>query len=448
MRTRTIALVSLSLVAVGCGSASVGAAAGGSPAGARSAAATPAGIGTAVRPGGSAGASAAASGAAASGTASTGTGAAGASGAACRGAGAGAQAGAAGPQAGTAGALTGLQFVSADRGWAVGGNAILATADGGRHWARQLSGQLGLTSVDFISGQDGWAVGAGTLLSTTDGGAHWTRLPGPCPVIRSVHFISPLAGFAVAGGSDASGAAAVPSTGGVLLATGDGGRSWHAVAAPANAQTVCFSDARHGWLGANGLLYRSSDGGRDWAALTTTAGAAGQGGTAAMSVECASDGTAWAVSAGPGAAMSQQAHVAYHADQRGATALFAEQYFRTQGAKPAAKSPGSAAGPFSAVSGSTAAFIDSCSACGYGTAPWAMATGSGAALTAKGNVGGGITDPRAASFTSARGGWVAGVAGQWNAAGSSREQQRIVATSDGGRTWKVMYAGPWSAWTS
>jgi hypothetical protein len=144
--------------------------------------------------------------------------------------------------------------------------------------------------------------------------------------------------------------------------------------------------------------------------------------------------------------MSQSPHVGYHASAAGATALFAEQYFQPAGAKPAAKAPGSAAGPFSAISATDAAFVDSCSACGYGTAPWDLATDSGATLTARGNVGG-ITTPEAVSFASAQDGWVAGQAAQYDAAGKSRDQQRIVATSDGGRTWRTQYAGPWSAWT-
>jgi hypothetical protein len=145
--------------------------------------------------------------------------------------------------------------------------------------------------------------------------------------------------------------------------------------------------------------------------------------------------------------MSQEPHVGYHANQQGATALFAEQYFRTPGAGPAARSPGSDAGPFSVIDGSTAAFIDSCSACGYGTAPWALAAGSGTTLTPKGNVGG-ISGPQAASFVSADAGWVVGLARQANASGNTRQQDRVVATSDGGHTWQVQYAGPWSAWTS
>jgi len=343
--------------------------------------------------------------------------------------------------------IGGLQFVSAAQGWAVSQDKILATADGGAHWQVQLSGKLDLTSVDFISGQDGWAVGTTSLLATTDGGSRWTALPEPCPVIRSVHFISPATGFAVAGGQNVGGTdPAMPVLGGVVLTTSDGGRTWRTLATPANAQTACFSDPRHGWLGAAGLLYRTSDGGKDWTVLTPMAGALGSGYPAGMSVECANDGSAWALRIGPGAAMSQDPHVGYHADASGATPIFAEQYFQTPGGKPAAESPGSNAGPFSAIDSSSAAFIDWCSACGPGTAPWDIAAGSGTTLAREGNVGA-ITYPQAASFLSPEVGWVAGSETVYPTpdTGTSKSQERIVATTDGGRTWHVQWAGPWTS---
>jgi photosystem II stability/assembly factor-like uncharacterized protein len=344
-----------------------------------------------------------------------------------------------------AGSLTGLEFVSAKQGWAVGQDTILATADGGARWTAQLSGRLNLTSADFISGQDGWAVGTTSLLATTDGGAHWTALPEPCPVIRSVHFVSPSTGFAVAGGVNVSGAVpTVPATGGRVLATRDGGHAWYPLATPANAQSVCFSDSRHGWLGAGGLLYRTADGGAHWTVLTSMTGALGSGYPADMNVECANDGAAWALRVGPGAAMSQDPHVGFHADQAGATPIFAEQYFQTPGGKPTAESPGSDAGPFSAIDASSAVFIDWCSACGPGTAPWDIATNSGSTLTKAGNVGA-ITQPLAASFLSSRVGWVAGSESVFpaSAKGTTKTQARIVATTDGGRSWHIEYAGPW-----
>jgi photosystem II stability/assembly factor-like uncharacterized protein len=434
MRMRLLGLAAASLIAAGCGTATLQPTGGqaapsaqrtGAPT-AGSAAATPTSPAT-----GSAGASTPATGPAGTGTA----------GAACQGA-----------QATPveAGSLTGLEFVSADQGWAVGQDTILATTDGGAHWTAQLSGKLNLTSVDFISGQDGWAVGTTSLLATTDGGAHWAALPEPCPVIRSVHFVSPSTGFAVAGGKGTSeNDPAVPVSGGVVLATSDAGHSWHTLPTPSNAQSACFSDASHGWLGAAGLLYRTADGGKDWTVLTSMsgqAGASGSGYLATMSVECANNGSAWALRTGPGAAMSHDPHVGYHADQAGATPIFAEQYFQTAGGKPVAPSPGSEAGPFSAIDASSAVFIDWCSACGYGTAPWDTATNSGSTLTKKGNIGS-ITQPQAASFLSPEAGWVAGSESVFpgSAGGTPKSQERIVATTDGGRSWHVQYAGAWSS---
>ena len=107
--------------------------------------------------------------------------------------------------------------MSSSQGWAVGQGAILATTDGGAHWAAQLTGTLNLTSVDLINAEDGWAVGIDSLLATTDGGAHWTPLAEPCPLIRSVHFTSAADGYAVAGGN-------VTTVGGFGTETPDTGR--------------------------------------------------------------------------------------------------------------------------------------------------------------------------------------------------------------------------------
>jgi photosystem II stability/assembly factor-like uncharacterized protein len=428
MRTRftspALLLAGVSVIVAGCG-------AGGTPAGAGTSAS--AGAAATSAAGSSRPADAATAGVAASSAATR----AGSVGSSCQSPAA---------QALEPGALTGMQFVSADQGWAVGQDVILATTDGGAHWQVQRSGGLNLTAVDFVNGQAGWAAGNSSLLATTDGGAHWTALPEPCQLIRSVHFISPTTGFAVAGGSNDGGfSPAIPDVGGVLLTTSDAGRTWRTLAAPADAQSVCFSDPADGWLGADGRLYRTTDGGRRWSGpLTLSNGPTQAGYTAEMKVQCADDGSAWALSVGPGAAMSQEPHIGYHANAAGATAIFAEQYF--PGPNPPGRAPGSYSGPFSALSPSAAVFIDYCPACGPGTAPWDVATNSGATLAVEGNVGK-INDPQAASFLSAQAGWVAGTANEFTGNGKSREQERIVATTDGGRTWQLVYASPWTPWS-
>lgn len=333
-------------------------------------------------------------------------------------------------------ALTGVQFVSASQGWVVGQRVILATSDGGATWSAQDRGSLNLTSVDFVSRDAGWAVGLDALLATTDGGRHWAALREPCLPIRSVHFVSARTGFAVAGGSNLSGDGSLaPQSGGVVLRTANGGITWQRLRAPANAQSVCFSGSDSGWLGAAGRLYSSMNGGRSW--QLRAAGPIGKGAPSApgvMFAQCAEGGSAWGLDIGPGAAMSQEPHIGYHASPAGAVPIFAEQFFPHPGVAAPVSSPGSYAGPMSAISSSAAVFIDWCPACGYGTVPWDLATANGAMLTREGNVGG-INQAFGASFLDSSAGWVVGSV---RSGGSSAP--RIVRTDDGGRTWQVQYA--------
>ena len=342
----------------------------------------------------------------------------------------------------SSGVLTDVEFVSAAQGWVVGQDKILATTDSGRHWTVQDSGQLNLTSVDFIGNGAGWAVGTDSLLATSDDGAHWTTLPEPCPLIRSVHFVSATVGFAVAGGRDVSQfGTAIPEVGGEVLATTDGGHSWRILPTPTNVQTVCFDNAEIGWLGAGGRLFRSTNGGRTWSQVAAGASGSSAGYPATMTVQCAGAGNAWAIDIGPGAAMSQQPHIGYHAGPAGAVAIFAEQYFPHPGVSVRASSPGGYAGAISAISPAAAAFVDWCPACGLGNAPWALVTNSGARLTREGSVGQ-LTQAEAASFLSPQLGWVVGIMVHYRGPSSSRQYQRIVRTDDGGRTWLVQYTSP------
>jgi photosystem II stability/assembly factor-like uncharacterized protein len=77
--------------------------------------------------------------------------------------------------------LSGVSFVNASDGWAVGGagtgSVILATVDGGADWTTQLSCSTGscfqLLGVSFVDPNDGWVArqsGAeDDILATTDG---------------------------------------------------------------------------------------------------------------------------------------------------------------------------------------------------------------------------------------------------------------------------------------
>lgn len=323
--------------------------------------------------------------------------------------------------------LDAIQFVSAQRGWVVGEHEILATSDGGRHWTVQERGDLDLVSVDFVSARTGWALGPDMLLTTADGGTRWTALHVPC--LNSLDFLTRDFGFAISGGNGLSWPADAHAS---VVRSTNGGRSWESLATPANPQTVCFDNPSRGWLGADGNLYRTSDGGRRWTLVT----AAPSAGDYAMDVQCAGAGSVWAQDTGLIAGMNQAPQVGYYADRSGSVPLFASRIFprprvpvRT-GSEP----PGPDGGPLAAISPTSAVFSGYCPACGLGSVSWNLVTGT--AVARDGDVTG-IEQAEAASFVSPQRGWVLGVVIRPGRKGSF--QQRIIGTTDGGRTWRVLY---------
>jgi photosystem II stability/assembly factor-like uncharacterized protein len=338
--------------------------------------------------------------------------------------------------------LSAIEFVSAERGWAVGADRILATSDGGRAWLTQYSGAAMLDQVDFVDAEHGWAVGTSDLLETTDGGAVWAALPEPCPVIRSVHFATPSQGYAVAGGSNVrvDGGVPAPVAGGRLLITSDGGRSWRPVlGAPAMAQTVCFSTPVDGFLGSPGRIWRSTDGGRRWSLSFAEPAQPGApphepGDTAVL--ECAGRSAAWVLFLGFGAALGNAPYVAFATQDARSWHAVLEETYTESAIMPevhAPTGPGSYPGPFSAISPDAAAFVGFDPSAGYGAAPLEMVAGGGADRRTQGNVSG-TTQAYGVAFISTSQGWVVGtdhtVAGQYYV---------IEATTDGGLTWTRQY---------
>lgn len=146
-------------------------------------------------------------------------------------------------------------FLDARRGWAVGDRGVVwNTTDGGRQWRRQKSGvSCPLNSVCFIDASQGWTVGgatqpythatAGVVLHTIDGGTVWTPIPAPTiPALSRVKFFDARRGVAVGMGT-----AFYPS--GAFL-TNDGGKSWQPLTAENTAAWLAadFLDAQQGAL--------------------------------------------------------------------------------------------------------------------------------------------------------------------------------------------------------
>ncbi len=135
-------------------------------------------------------------------------------------------------------ALHAIQFADAEgrEGWAVGDEGVIwHTIDGGRNWERQPSGvRASLRSLCFLNPYIGWVAGreelggggsAGVLLYTKDGGLHWRRLlANSLPGLHRVAFADEKTGYLAGEGSDV-----YPSG---LFATHDGGRTWKPVSGP------------------------------------------------------------------------------------------------------------------------------------------------------------------------------------------------------------------------
>ncbi|MGL4513871.1 MAG: YCF48-related protein [Lacipirellulaceae bacterium] len=124
-----------------------------------------------------------------------------------------------------------VEFLDAERGWAVGDRGVvLRTEDGGETWRRaETPVSCALHAVSFVDRQRGWVVGgetrpythvtAAVVLRTDDGGETWERVQhGPLPKLTAAKFFDRQHGVAAGVGS-----ALAPAG---VFETRDGGRSW------------------------------------------------------------------------------------------------------------------------------------------------------------------------------------------------------------------------------
>jgi photosystem II stability/assembly factor-like uncharacterized protein len=127
--------------------------------------------------------------------------------------------------------LTDAFFIDSTSGWAVGDRGVIwHTADGGATWQQQSSGvTCSLSSVFFMNDQRGWAVGGecrpfskstqGVVLRTENAGRTWTQVAAPTlPRLRRVKFFDRQLGVAIGDVSPT-----IPSG---VVATRDGGATW------------------------------------------------------------------------------------------------------------------------------------------------------------------------------------------------------------------------------
>jgi len=162
--------------------------------------------------------------------------------------------------------LYSLRFNGKKKGWVVGslargdtvvGSVLAITRDSGTTWQMLEPGtHQELIHVDFVDDDRGWIVGAGgAILHTEDAGETWTRQEsGVTATLFHVDFRNSKQGIAV-------------GERGIILMTQDAGRTWSKVTSPARATllSVQFVSEDDAWIvGRSGVIMRSGDGGRTW----------------------------------------------------------------------------------------------------------------------------------------------------------------------------------------
>jgi photosystem II stability/assembly factor-like uncharacterized protein len=140
-------------------------------------------------------------------------------------------------------------FTDANNGWVVGeydqySGHVLHTSNGGGTWVAQDPGVTShLTDVHFIDSNNGWITGFfGLLLHTTNGGNTWTSVdPGTSNSLSSIHFIDSQNGWIAGGNNDDA----------TIMQTNDGGGTWSADN-PGTSNfiyDIFLTDSTHGWAG-------------------------------------------------------------------------------------------------------------------------------------------------------------------------------------------------------
>jgi photosystem II stability/assembly factor-like uncharacterized protein len=150
----------------------------------------------------------------------------------------------------------------------------LSSSARGAAWEKQRTGTFAwLHTVFFVDGRRGWAAGSkGALLKTSDGGETWElRRPPTEDAIRDIFFRDAEAGWLVCERSMFKPMEKEESVS-YLLKTTDGGGTWTRVEVTRGADVdvklagLRFADRERGWVyGEMGALFATEDGGATWA---------------------------------------------------------------------------------------------------------------------------------------------------------------------------------------
>jgi photosystem II stability/assembly factor-like uncharacterized protein len=169
-------------------------------------------------------------------------------------------------ESGYEGPLQRVDFVDSSHGWISYRDTVSHTPNGGADWLPQgvnIPTVFALTTVDFISRERGWAGGTDTagnaiIIRTTNGGGHWSEVsPGVGTFINDLFFLNEDCGWAFGQNGSAEG---------MILRTTDSGDSWNVQDDPAGGFLLSgfFVDSSTGWAVGNAVILKTSDGGNVW----------------------------------------------------------------------------------------------------------------------------------------------------------------------------------------
>jgi photosystem II stability/assembly factor-like uncharacterized protein len=120
-----------------------------------------------------------------------------------------------------------IKFINRDTGWA-GGGVIMKTTDGGESWVRQVDDAV-VREFFFLDVQYGFAVGGQKILRTFDGGTKWedvTPEDDRIEDLRGVYFIDGNRGWVVGRGGEEYVKNKIFKHS-IILDTSDGGDRWN-----------------------------------------------------------------------------------------------------------------------------------------------------------------------------------------------------------------------------
>jgi len=176
--------------------------------------------------------------------------------------------------AGTKRPFLAIACLDARTAWIAGKEGIVyGTTDGGASWTPATTGSSRhLFGLAFANPDRGHGVGDyGTMVHTEDAGRHWTVSQVPPDVVLPESALDTGVdpgdvNLYAASYGDAD-HLWVAGEFGTIMASDDGGRSFHQQHAPVESTLfgIHFADARHGWaVGIDAVILRTEDGGATW----------------------------------------------------------------------------------------------------------------------------------------------------------------------------------------